>query len=90
MISQDWIVDRIKATIDQHFQESRYIADQKWLKMMRTHHIGGILQTALHLLPTEKYYELKEYCYEKHGYNPGGVYPGQISINEWLKEDENG
>lgn len=89
-ITYDWISDRIKKTIDQHFQESRYMSDKKWLKTQRLHYIGGILQTALHLLPTDKYYDLKQYCYEKYGYNPGGVYPGQININEWLKEDENG
>ena len=86
MITQKWITDRIKKTIDQHFQESRHITDMEWLKVQRLHYIGGVLQTALHLLPTEKYFELKKYCKDKHGYNPGGL-DGQLTFKEWMKDD---
>lgn len=48
-------------------------------------HIGGILQAALHILPFEKYYDLKEYVYKTYGYDPGGVngIARQVTLNEW-------
>ena len=54
MITQDWIAERIKKTIDQHFQESRWVSDKEYLKTSRLHFIGGVMQTALHLLPRRK------------------------------------
>lgn len=74
------IEDRFKATIDQYFNSA-------FMKSINqtTHFIGGVLQSALHILPTDNYYNLKRYCYEKHGYDPGGVTDGQISITDILK-----
>ena len=74
------IEDRFKKTIDQYFAGT-------WMKSTNqtTHFIGGVLQSALHILPTDNYYNLKRYCYEKHGYDPGGVTDGQISITDILK-----
>lgn len=87
MITQDWIAERIKKTIDQHFQESRWVSDKEYLKTSRLHFIGGVMQTALHLLPTDKYYEIARYCYEKHGYDPGGQANGQMTIDMWMREE---
>lgn len=84
-ITYGWIEQRIKKCIDQHFKESRHITDMEWLKVQRLHYIGGVLQTALHLLPTDRYFELKRYCKEKHGYNPGGL-DGQLTFEIWEKE----
>lgn len=70
------IEDRFKATIDQHFSNGIYGRGDSvtlWF-------IGGVLQSALHILPLDNYYGLKRYCYEKHGYDPGGVRDGQISF----------
>ena len=84
-----WMTERIKMTIDQHFQESRNVTDKKYLEEHRTHFIGGILQTALHLLPLDRYMECKNYCYEKYGYDPGGCREQQMSVLELVGILEN-
>lgn len=86
-ITQKWIVERIEKTIDQHFKESKYILDKEWLKVQRLHFIGGVLQTALHLLPTDKYFEIKQYCYDKYGYDPGGL-SGQYTLDMLMEEQD--
>lgn len=72
------IKNGIKATIDQFysFQNHRYIEESQ------LHFIGGVLQTALHLLPFDEYNELKMYIYTKHGYDAGGCTDGQISFDD--------
>ena len=50
-------------------------------------YIGGVLQAALFILPLDNYYELKEYTYKKHGYDPGGASTGQMSIDELFNEE---
>ena len=85
-ITYDWIEERIKQVIDQHFQESKWISDKQWLKTMQLHYIGGILQTALFLLPNDRYYKVKKYVWEKYGYDPGGAKDDQISIFEMMEE----
>ncbi len=73
------IIEGIKKTIDQFYRgpSSRHIEEAQ------LHFIGGVLQTALHLLPTDEYYDIKNYIFAKWGYNPGGV-DGQMNVNEWL------
>ncbi len=71
-LTYDKVQKKIERAIDQHFQESRYVTDKKYLKTQRLHYIGGIMQAALFILPLDKYYEVARYCYEKHGYDPGG------------------
>lgn len=74
------IEDRFKATIDQHFSFSFFGPGNDvtlWF-------IGGVLQSALHILPTDSYYKLKRYCYDKHGYDPGGVTDGQMTLSELI------
>ena len=44
--------------------------------------IGGVLQTALHLLNFTDYNEIKQYIYTQYGYDPGGCTDGQISIDD--------
>lgn len=71
-----------KATIDQFYDfrgRIGYVDKEEQL-----HHIGGILQAALHILPTDRYFALKQYIYDKHGYNPGGVDTGQINLEEYM------
>ena len=79
------MIERIRATIDQFYRHpnSRYIEETQ------LHFIGGVLQTALHLLPTDDYYDMKNYIFAKWGYNAGGV-DGQMNINEWLSLNDNG
>ena len=72
------ITEKFKRTIDQFFEfpNKGYIEDARLL------FIGGVLQATLHILPWNEYWSLKVYCYEKHGYDPGGVTTGQISMLE--------
>lgn len=76
-MSNTEIVNRIKATIDQF-----YSYPQKAIEKEELHFIGGVLQTALHLIPTKDYYEVKEYIYRTYGYDAGGCADGQIQIDE--------
>lgn len=86
-MTHDEIETKIKKVIDQHFQESRHVSDSEWLKTQRLHYIGGVMQTALFLLPLEKYYELVHYCYETHGYDPGGARDGQMTFQMLMRDD---
>lgn len=72
------IEHRIKKTIDQFFKQDPR-RDDKEVRML---FIGGILQTALHILPNNEYFDVKQYCYDRWGYDPGGVRDGQLSIFE--------
>lgn len=83
-ITYDWIETRIKKTIDQFYAGRRY--SPGYAKEAQLHFIGGVLQTALHLLPNDRYYELKRYIWETYGYDPGGCRDGQISIFEMMEE----
>lgn len=87
-ITYAWIQERIKKTIAQHFQQSRYVTDTEYLKTERLHFIGGIMQTALHLLPNDKYFEIARWCYETYGYDPGGQADGQMTIEMWEAMNE--
>ena len=81
-MTENYVVDRIKATIDQFYS----FPNKAYKQERQQDFIGGVLQTALHLLPNEKYFEIKEYIYNKHGYDSGGVATKQISIEEWANE----
>lgn len=87
-IYYDYAAQKIKAVIDQHFQESKWIADKDWLNNMRLHYIGGVLQVALFMLPLDRYYEIKQYIYTEYGYDPGGCKDKQINIFEALAGDK--
>lgn len=75
------IKSRIRATIDQfyHFPNVDYV------KKNQLQYVGGILQTALHLLDFDSYNEIKQYIYTQYGYDCGGCTDGQMSLND-LKE----
>lgn len=46
------IEKRFKASIDQWYQ----YPNKNYVKENQMHHIGGILQAALHILPLDNYY----------------------------------
>ena len=77
------ITKRFKKCIDQYYA----FPDERYVREKQMHHVGGILQAALHILPWEKYYELKVYCFTQHGYDPGGVTDGQMTINELINQE---
>ena len=72
------IYEKFTDTIDQYYQ-----LDGKYVYTSQLHFVGGVLQSALHILPFEKYHELKKYIYETYGYDPGGV-SGQLDIMEYI------
>lgn len=78
MMTKAEIKDRIKATVDQFYS----LPSMPYRESAQLHFIGGVLQTALHLLPFDDYNEIKFYIYEVYGYDPGGCTDGQIAINE--------
>ena len=79
------ITEQFRRTIDQFFE----FPNKGYIEESRLLFIGGVLQAALHVLPWNEYWSLKVYCYEKHGYDPGGVNTGEISLMEWRgKNDE--
>lgn len=79
--------DRFYATVDQYYAQLKYMSPE-YRKKSEVFLIGGILQAALHILPTNMYFGLKKYIFEKYGYDPGGCLDQQISLTEW-KEGAN-
>ena len=76
------IKERIKKTIDQFYNTFFFKGEPK-SKDWELHYIGGILQTALHLLPYKEYEEIKFYIYETYGYDPGGCsYDYQLEFKD--------
>jgi hypothetical protein len=75
------VKDCIKKTIDQYYCQS----SKKYIEESQLYFIGGVLQTALHLLMFNDYNEIKQYIYTQYGYDPGGCADGQINIDEILK-----
>ena len=69
------IQERIKKTIDQFYNLCFIREHREKYKDWELHYIGGVLQTALHLLPYNQYDELKFYIYDAYGYDPGGCSP---------------
>lgn len=72
------IKSRIKKTIDQFYS----LRSKEYIKKSQEKFIGGVLQTALHLLNFTDYYEIKQYVYAQYGYDPGGVADGQIGFDD--------
>ena len=86
-MTEKQVIKGFLAAIDQwyHFPNSNYVRDNQ------LHHIGGILQAALHILSTDNYYELKQYVFDTYGYDPGGCSTGQISLEDMkpVETDDN-
>lgn len=78
------IENGFRATVDQFFASYPHIRDTDH----ELYHIGGVLQAALHILPTERYFALKNYIYETHGYDPGGCKTGQIGMEDMTWTDK--
>lgn len=72
------IKERIIKTIDQFYTCS----SQQHIDEVQLHYIGGILQTALHLVPTDMYFDIKQYIYLTYGYDPGGCAYGQMTMED--------
>ena len=72
------IKQRIKKTIDQFYT----FPNREHIKKTQLEFIGGVLQTALHLLNFADYNEIKQYIYTQYGYDPGGCADGQIGFDD--------
>lgn len=79
------IQQRFEKCIDQYYAQLKYM-DPNYRKETEMLKIGGMLQAALHVLPNKNYFELNEYVYTKHGYDPGGV--KQMTMQEWEAMDD--
>ena len=79
------VEDGFKATIDQFYAEYRGAKPDATIEL---HFMGGLLQAALHILPNDRYYALKQYIYDKHGYDPGGCSDGQLCMTDYRWEDK--
>ena len=51
----------------------------------RLYFIAGVLKSALHIIPLDNYYALKDYIYKTYGYDPGGAADQQMTLEEWEK-----
>ena len=78
-MNKENIVKCFKDCIDQWYA----FPDKDYIKENQLHHIGGILQAALFILPNDDYFALKQYVYDKHGYDPGGCQTGQFSLADY-------
>lgn len=78
------IAVRFKKAIDQWY----HLPNKGYVRENQLHHIGGLLQGALHVLSTDSYYAVKQYVYDKYGYDPVGCRSGQINLDEYFKEDK--
>ena len=77
------IKNRVKMTIDQYY----HFPNRQYIEQNQLNFIGGVLQTALHLLEFDDYNEIKRYIYTTWGYDAGGCADGQIGFED-LKESE--
>ncbi len=68
------------ATIRQFYSSN----SRNYIEEAQLYFIGGVLQTALHLLTTKDYYELKKHIYTEYGYDPGGVAIGQYELSDYI------
>ena len=74
------IKHRILMTVDQFYK-----SPPGFIENAQSYYVGGILQTALHLLSTNEYFNIKKYIYEVYGYDPGGV-AEQFTIYDYEEE----
>lgn len=78
------LLERCKECVDSEFiswEKTTRLSDKE-KRDIEEHIAWGIVHLALYILSTDEYYEFKQYIYDKHGYDPGGVADGQISIEE--------
>ena len=72
--------DGFKKTIDQFYA----FPNKAYNEQRQLHFIGGVLQAALHILPNDEYFKVKQYVYDNYGYDPGGCVTMQINMEEYL------
>ena len=77
------IKGRIKKTIDQFYT----LQNHDYIKKSQLHFIGGVLQTALHLLNVSDYMEIKQYIYTQYGYDAGGCTDGQMGLIDMIIDE---
>jgi len=78
------IKEGFRKTIDQFYALPTH---KGYKEEAQLHFIGGVLQSALHILPNKDYFDLRQYVYTQHGYDPGGCQDRQIEIGEYFKGD---
>lgn len=83
-MNKDEIEERFRGCIDQWFHTCKHLHDAEEKTLW---YIGGVLKAALFILPNDRYFALKQYCFDKHGYNPGGVDTGQYEIDDYVTDE---
>lgn len=79
-MTNQMIYAKITAVIDQFYKQN----SKEYIQKTQLDYIGGVLQTALFLLPNERYFELKNYIYTTYGYDPGGCAERQVVIQDLM------
>ena len=51
-------------------------------RTIEEYEVWGIVKLALYILNNKEYDQLKQYIYDKHGYDPGGVVTKQLRIHD--------
>ena len=84
----DYIEEGLKRVVEQHFAGMKNVQPEylKEAKKAQVSYIGAVCQSALILLPLNRYYAFLRNIYEKHGYDPGGVRDGHTAEQESLFE----
>ena len=79
-MTEKQIIKGFERTIDQWYA----FPNQNYVRENQLQYIGGILQAALHIVSTDSYFALKQYVFEKHGYDPGGCQTRQIALSDCI------
>lgn len=77
------LFERCKKCVDSTFRDwEKTILAQKEKRAIEEAEAWGIVSLALYILDFDEYNAFKQYIYDNHGYNPGGVDTGQMSMEE--------
>ena len=74
------IQKRFEEVVDQFFQQG----PPSYVEEAKLFFIAGVLQSALFLLPNDRYFEIKNYIYTTYGYVPGGCADRQVVIQDLM------
>jgi hypothetical protein len=77
------LLERCKACVDSDFRDwekTRLSTEEK--RTIEEYVAWGMVRIALYILDFDEYNAFKQYIYDQHGYDPGGVTTGQADLEE--------
>lgn len=83
------LFEKCKACVDQVFidwDRTKLSKDEK--VAIEEAMAWGIVHLALYILDFNEYNALKQYIYDKHGYDSGGCSDGQMNVFDLIPEDD--